>query len=153
LAKENKHPNVKCDVNTCTHWVFGNKCGASKIDILNEEVGKMSETKEQTMCKTFSERRGLANMMGSLDNVNWVGFAEEITGMGRQLNPTVTCIVDTCKYYEDGDLCNADSIEVSGKSATECQGTDCATFEFNGKQSNNAKRQQKREKGEEFKGR
>jgi hypothetical protein len=153
LAKESKNPDVKCNVSTCTHWYSDNRCGAADIDILNEEVGKMSETKEQTMCKTFSEKRGLANMMGSSDNVNWVGFAEELVGVGRQLNPTVTCIVDTCKYYEDGNLCNADTIEVSGKNASECQATDCDTFEFNDKPSKNAASQQKRERGESFKGR
>jgi hypothetical protein len=105
----------------------------------------MSKVKEQTMCKTFSEKKGLANMIGSADNVNWVGFAEEIIGMGRQINPTVTCIVDTCKYYEDGDLCIADVIKISGKNASECQGTDCDTFEFNDKQSKNAALQRKRE--------
>ena len=115
-----------------THWVPGNLCGAGNIDILNEEVGKMSKTVEQTMCKTFEERRGLANFIGSADNVNWVGFAEELVGIGRQLNPTVTCNVDTCKYYYEGDLCNIDAIEITGESAKECQSTDCATFVYSG---------------------
>lgn len=144
------NPKVKCVVNTCTHWIPGNLCSAGNIDILNEEVGKMSQEKEQTECKTFTERRGLANMMGSADNVNWVGFAEELVGTGRQLNPTVTCVVDTCKYWREGDLCEAEAIEVSGKNASECQSTDCATFEYNGKPSKEEKKQRAREKGEEF---
>jgi hypothetical protein len=151
MADNNPNPEVKCIVNTCTHWIPGNKCSAANIDILNEEVGKMSKTREQTECKTFAERRGLANMIGSADNVNWVGFAEELVGTGRQLNPTVTCVVDTCKYWHEGDLCNAEAIEVSGKNAKECQATDCATFEYNGKPSKNEKTQQTREKGEKFK--
>lgn len=149
--KKSPNPEVKCVVNTYAHWIPGNICGAGNIDILNEEVGKMSTSVEQTMCKTFEERRGLANFIGSADNVNWVGFAEELVGMGRQLNPTVTCIVDTCKYYHKGDLCNIDTIEITGKNAKECQATDCATFEFNGEQSKNEKIQQSREKGEKFK--
>ncbi|HHX22787.1 MAG: DUF1540 domain-containing protein [Tepidanaerobacteraceae bacterium] len=152
MAKNNKTPNpeVKCVVNTCTHWLPANLCGAGNIDILNEEVGKMSVSQEQTMCKTFEERRGLANFIGSADNVNWVGFAEELVGIGRKLNPTVTCIVDTCKYYQEGDLCNIDTIEITGRDAKECQATDCATFEYNGKKSNNEKLQKSREKGEKY---
>jgi len=150
MTDDNPNPKVKCIVNTCTHWLPGNLCSAANIDVLNEEVGKMSKTFEQTECKTFSERRGLANMLGSADNVNWVGFAEELVGAGRQLNPTVTCVVDTCKYWHEGDLCNVEAIEISGRNAKECQATDCATFEYNGKPSKNEKSQQAKEKGEKF---
>jgi hypothetical protein len=144
-------PKVKCVVNTCTHWIYGDQCSAGNIDILNEEIGKMSQNKEQTECKTFSERRGLANMLGSADNVNWVGFAEELMGTGRQLNPTVTCVVDSCKYWAEGDLCAADTIEVTGRDAKECQATNCETYERNdSKQSPNAQQQQRQEKGENF---
>jgi len=110
----------------------------------------MSQNLEQTMCKTFEERRGLANLIGSADNVNWVGFAEELVGIGRRLNPTVTCIVDTCKYYHEGDLCNVDAIEITGENAKEGQATNCATFEYSGRQSKNEKQQQTQEKGEKF---
>ena len=146
MSKNNKIPNpeVKCFASTCTHWVPGNICGAGNIDILNEEVGKMSQSVEQTMCKTFEERRSLANFIGSADNVNWVGFAEELVGVGRRLNPTVTCIVDTCKHYHKGDLCNIDVIEITGKSAEECQATNCATFEYSGRPSENEKLQRSR---------
>ena len=48
MAKNNKTPNpeVKCVVNTY-HWLPANLCGAGNIDILNEEVGKMSVSQEQ----------------------------------------------------------------------------------------------------------
>ena len=110
----------------------------------------MSLRSEQTECKTFEERRGLANMIGSADNVNWVEFAEELTGTGRGLSPTVTCIVDTCKYWHDGNLCDIESIEVTGRDAKECQDTNCATFEYNDKKSRNEQEQRAREKGEKF---
>lgn len=144
-------PKVRCEIKSCTHWIPGSRCGAAKIDILNEEVGRMSQEAEQTVCKTFSERRGLANLMGSADNVNWVGFAEEFVGTGRKLNPKITCVVDTCKYWHSGNLCNADDIEVSGKSdASECQATNCNTFEYNEKTSKNEEIQRQREQGEKF---
>lgn len=150
MSHDKPNPKVKCVVNTCTHWLPGDRCGAGNIDILNEEVGKMSLKAEQTECKTFEERRGLANMIGSADNVNWVGFAEELTGAGRGLNPTVTCNVDTCKYWHEGNLCNIEFIEITGRNAKECQDTDCATFEYNQKESQNEKEQRAREKGEKF---
>lgn len=68
---------MKCEVNTCTHWIPGDLCAAGNIDILNEEEGKMSRLAEQTECKTFYRRRGLANIMGSIDNVNWGGMLSE----------------------------------------------------------------------------
>ncbi len=122
-------PFVKCEVNTCTHWVPGNLCGAANIDILHEEEGRMSETAEQTECKTFYNRGGVSSYLGSADNVNWGGMVSEVLTPGRQMSPTVTCVVDSCRYWEEGDLCNAESIEVSGRNADECQDTNCETFE------------------------
>lgn len=121
-------PNVRCEVNTCTHWFPGNYCAAGNIDILNEEEGKMPFNREQTECKTFSERRGLANMIGSLDNVNWTGLATGMILDGQQVTPTVTCVVNSCTYWEKGNLCSAGEISVSGRNASECQATDCHTF-------------------------
>lgn len=125
-------PLVKCEVNTCVHWLPEDICAAENIDILHEEEGKMAKIAEQTECKTFQERRGLANMVGGMDNVDWGGMLTEYAAEGRQANPTVTCIVDSCKYWVDGDLCEADTIEVSGQNASECQATNCETFENNG---------------------
>lgn len=123
-------PRVKCNVNTCTHYANGDLCSAANIDILNEEPGKMSQNDAQTMCKTFSERRGMANMLGSMDNVNWAGAMKDVLFEGDdQMNPSVTCVVNSCKYWEQGDRCIAQEIDVAGKSANECQDTDCNTYE------------------------
>jgi len=122
-------PRVKCEVNTCTHWVPGDFCAAGNIDILNEEEGKMSHHSEQTECKTFYNRRSLANIMGSLDNVNWGGMLSEPFLPGQQLTPTVTCVVESCRYWSNGNRCDAEDIEVSGREANECQDTNCETFE------------------------
>jgi len=122
------NPRVECEVNTCTHWLPGNLCAAANIDILHEEEGKMAQQKEHTECKTFSHRRGLANMLGSLDNVNWGGMLTGVLRDGVQITPTVTCVVDTCKFWQEGNLCTAEAIFVSGNGATECQATNCDTF-------------------------
>ncbi len=120
---------MKCEVNTCTHWIPGDLCAAGNIDILNEEEGKMSRLAEQTECKTFYRRRGLANIMGSIDNVNWGGMLSEPFLPGLQLTPTVTCVVDSCRYWSTGNRCEAEGIKVSGREADECQDTNCDTFE------------------------
>ena len=122
-----KYTKVMCEVNTCAHWLPGKLCGAKNIDILYEEEHKMSQIAEQTECKTFNHRKGIANMIGALDNVNWSGFATELVKPGLQITPSVTCIVESCIFWES-NLCNADSIDVTGKGAVECQATNCQTF-------------------------
>ncbi len=120
-------PRVECEVNTCTHWIPGRYCSAANIDILNEEENQ-AESPEHTECKTFSERRGIANMLGSLDNVNWGGLATGLILDGQQVTPSVTCVVESCVFWEKGNRCNAGAIRVTGRDARECQDTDCHTF-------------------------
>lgn len=121
-------PEVHCVVNSCTHHIPGDLCGAANIDILYEEEGRMAENSEHTECKTFENRTGVANMLGSMDNVNVTGAVTELFAPGTQLTPSVTCIVSSCKYYDDGDLCGAAHIDISGHNADECQDTNCATY-------------------------
>ncbi|MDI6869934.1 MAG: DUF1540 domain-containing protein [Bacillota bacterium] len=121
-------PFVRCEVNTCTHWLPGERCGAANIDILNEEEGRMSENSEQTECKTFYKKSGVTSYLGSMDNVNWGGLVSEVLTPGQQVTPSVTCVVDTCKYWEEGNLCQAGEIRVTGENADECQDTNCGTF-------------------------
>ncbi|NMB26417.1 MAG: DUF1540 domain-containing protein [Firmicutes bacterium] len=121
------NPKVVCEVNTCTHWLPGEICGAANIDILNEEE-RQAKSPEHTECKTFSERSGLANLVGSADNVNWWGAIEAALIPNRELSPTVTCVVESCSYWADGNLCDAKEISVSGDEAKECQDTNCETF-------------------------
>lgn len=40
----------------------------------------------------------------------------------------VKCVVNTCMYHEEGDHCNAPSIEIQPRNASSTQETDCATF-------------------------
>ncbi|AZR73222.1 DUF1540 domain-containing protein [Anoxybacter fermentans] len=51
--------------------------------------------------------------------------------MQRSNNPIgrVKCVVNTCKYYESGNYCMAESIEIQPPNAHDTQETDCATFE------------------------
>jgi hypothetical protein len=40
----------------------------------------------------------------------------------------VKCVVNACYYYESGDQCHADKIEIQSTNARSTQDTDCATF-------------------------
>lgn len=123
-------PRVICEVDTCTHWIPGNLCGAANIDILHEEEGKMAQADPQTECKTFYKKTGITSYLGSMDNVNWGGVLTGAFRDGTQVVPSVTCVVDTCTYWKDGNLCAAQEIKVTGQGANECQDTNCATFDL-----------------------
>lgn len=40
----------------------------------------------------------------------------------------VKCVVNSCRYYGDGDHCLASSIEIQPPEAHDTEETDCATF-------------------------
>ncbi|HEU4962794.1 MAG TPA: DUF1540 domain-containing protein [Bacilli bacterium] len=119
---------VICHVDTCTHYLPGDACGAQNIDIMHEEEGHMARIEDQTMCKTFHEVSGVTSYLGSADNVNWVGSALELLLPGHQADPSISCTVASCDYWAEGRRCVAPAIEVTGASANECQDTNCQTF-------------------------
>ena len=121
-------PTVKCEVNTCTHYVPGDLCSAANIDVMHEEEGRMSQNSEQTMCKTYQARTSVANMVGSMDNMNLSGAVKEPFQAGTQLTPSVTCVVNSCKYWDEGNLCGIEDIYISGRDSDECQDTNCASY-------------------------
>ena len=123
-----KSPKVQCEVNTCTHWLPGEICGAANIDILFEEEGRMAKADAHTECKTFYKRDGITSYLGAMDNVNWGGLVSGPFRDGQQVSPEVVCIVESCKFWTKGNLCEADGIRVTGRSADECQDTNCGTF-------------------------
>jgi hypothetical protein len=122
-------PSVKCVVNTCTHYLYGDRCGARNIDIMHEEETSMSLVVEQTMCKSFAHARGIANYLGSADNVNWTGTAMGLVNPEFKVSPSVSCTVSTCEYWGEGAICIASGIEITGRNSNECQDTNCVTFE------------------------
>ena len=50
-------------------------------------------------------------------------------------NPGIKCVVNTCHYYDKGDYCTAQKIEVQHRDAQNAHETDCVTF----KQTNSLK--------------
>ena len=49
----------------------------------------------------YGEKR-LSNILNSVENKNWFGFAEELLGAEERLNPNISCTVETCKYWGKG---------------------------------------------------
>jgi len=121
-------PQVKCVVDTCTHYLYGDRCGAKNIDIMHENETKMALIDEQTMCKSFAHANSLANYLGSADNVNWTGSAMGLVNPQYAVHPSVACTVSSCEYWGEGARCVAKSIEISGRGSNECQDTNCQTF-------------------------
>ncbi|MGI6344489.1 MAG: DUF1540 domain-containing protein [Bacillota bacterium] len=122
---------VKCHVNTCTHWLKG-MCGAGNIDILSESTSFQPVEGKETQCKTFHKREGIGDYLSSLDNVNWTGTAASL--LGGEMSPSITCTVDTCHYWGQGDRCQAEAIEISGSNADESRETNCQTYSREGAQ-------------------
>ncbi|WP_047153175.1 DUF1540 domain-containing protein [Aneurinibacillus tyrosinisolvens] len=125
-------PEVKCIVDTCTHYLYGDRCGAGNIDIMHEQETEMSAAKEQTMCKSFCHNQSIFNYLGSADNVNWTGSAIGLVNPDYKVSPSITCTVASCKYWGEGAVCIAEAIEVNGAASNECQDTNCITFERRG---------------------
>lgn len=40
----------------------------------------------------------------------------------------VKCVVNTCQYYKQGNLCTAGEIKITPKNASNSEETDCSTF-------------------------
>lgn len=43
---------ILCEVNNCSYWNAGNRCGADAIYVVSH-TGKTAEKSEETDCKTF----------------------------------------------------------------------------------------------------
>lgn len=93
----------------------------------------MSRTVDETECKSFHKNENLLDMVGAAHNVNAAGMVAAPFFSGQQLSPGVKCIVSTCEYWQDGDLCVADAIEITGRDAQECGTTNCQTFAMSAK--------------------
>ena len=46
----------------------------------------------------------------------------------EKITEGVKCVVNTCQYYKQGNLCTAGKIEILPKNATSVEETDCGTF-------------------------
>jgi len=124
------NPLVKCGVEECTHWMRGNQCMAAKVAIYNEDAGDETEGEKDTQCKSFHLGDGVGDYVGALHNANVGGTLSAAFLDGTQITPTVECYVANCKYWGEGNNCEAESIEVGGANSAKTDDTDCTTFEL-----------------------
>lgn len=123
------NPKVACQVEQCTHWMSGGQCMAEKVAIYNNAANVSSKTSADTQCKSFHPGNGVGDYVGALHNANVGGSMKAALVDGVQIAPSVDCYVDNCKYWHQGNACNAQSIEVNGMRASKTNDTDCGTFE------------------------
>jgi hypothetical protein len=110
--------NVVCTADYCEYWTEGNLCNADSIVVKNIESGREASTIDETMCDTFKMRKNDGALNGQ--------------GSGAQdgnISLDVSCTVDSCEYWGEGDRCVADKITVSGMDVKSEEGTACETYE------------------------
>ncbi len=122
------NPKVKCTVDQCTHYMPGDQCMAAKISVYNDETSGVSQTSQDTQCKSFHHRKTMGDMIGALHNANIGGAVSAAFLDGTQVTPVVECFVNNCAHWENNNLCNASGIEVAGENAAKSPDTDCETF-------------------------
>ena len=100
-------PELKCTVQTCVH---NNQflCSLDSIKV----GGENAKNPQETCCDSFQERRD-----GSYTNA-----MKEASDCA-----CVDCSATQCMYNENCQ-CHAGKISVEGGSASDCSGTECATF-------------------------
>lgn len=122
------NPLVSCSVDQCTHNMAGKQCVAATISIYNDEASGKSSTAEQTQCKSFHPRKSVGDMIGAFHNANVGGAMTAAFMDGTQITPSVECFVNHCTYWDEENVCQAESITVSGSHAARTADTDCSTF-------------------------
>lgn len=130
---------VRCDANACAHWLPGDRCSAGAIEIAAQGEGPPRGGPGDTFCRTFRHRRGLAQVVSTLDNLDWSGLVAEPFRPGTQAAPEVRCRVRACLFWRDGATeaatgdaspgrCRAAGVQVSGQGATLPEETNCSTY-------------------------
>ncbi|VBB08708.1 Hypothetical protein LUCI_3986 [Lucifera butyrica] len=123
------NPTVKCTVDQCTHYMPGDQCMAAKIGVYNDEIAGESTARSDTQCKSFHLNSGIGDMVGGLHNANISGTLKAAFMDGKQITPAVECYVNYCKYWDQGNYCNAREIHIAGPNAAKTPDTNCNTFE------------------------
>lgn len=100
---------INCSVTNCSHN-NENTCYANVINV----GGKSAKKDCDTCCASF------------LDVKLYTGLTSNINEEGTECT-AITCNVGTCTYNSN-NLCNADSIDVSGKNVNLYLETNCSTF-------------------------
>ena len=101
-------PQLRCNADNCAHNA-NNCCCNNEIKV----DGQQAQTSSNTCCSNFCESQG--NMQDAVDQA----YASPET--------EVDCSAQNCAH-NDNCKCHADSVDVSGAGACNCDGTCCSTF-------------------------
>lgn len=101
-------PALVCSAQRC---MYNNAMYCSRGDIT--VGGEKAKTCQDTCCESFQERRR-ENVQSS------AGSPSARTEIG--------CGAVNCRY-NDGCVCHAEHVDISGAAACECEETECVTFE------------------------
>lgn len=102
-------PKINCSVSNCSHN-NKNLCFANIINV----GGKSAKKDCDTCCASF------------LDSLTYNVLTNNINQEGSDCD-AIACTVGTCAYNSN-NLCNAESIYVSGKDVNFYLETNCSTF-------------------------
>lgn len=119
---------LSCDASNCFHSLPGNRCGAARIRIADQNPGRPAANAGDTCCLSFRYRHGLGEILSSLTNLNWRGLLREPSAEGVQVEPTIECSVENCLYRNEGEGCGAGMVRIGKEGATASGETDCSTF-------------------------
>jgi hypothetical protein len=107
MKKEVNMTNLRCGVTNC---VYNNDalCDKSVIKV----SGDHADTPKETCCSSFHDSKGSTR--------------NKSAGMAT-LETIIACSAKNCSYNEH-EKCNARSIEVAGRGASDSEETLCSTF-------------------------
>lgn len=100
---------INCGVSNCSHN-NENTCYANVINV----GGKSAKKDSDTCCASFLDAKAYSDLTNNINE------------KGNECD-AITCNVCTCTFNAN-KVCNADSIDVSGKNVNLYSETDCLTF-------------------------
>lgn len=101
-------PNLHCSASNCTHN-SQNQCCNSSIQV----GGRSADKAKATSCESFAESTGA------------------FTSSVQSPNPSlmISCEASNCIHNCESS-CHADSVDISGASASACCDTKCSSFQY-----------------------
>lgn len=113
---------LNCSADKCVHNMNG-LCGANNISITGTEAQSIAGT----ACDTFQEK-GFKNAISNLGNMNITGGIKQMfNGTQVEMSPRIRCEAIHC-VYNQGQMCNANFVQVTGPGANSSVAVKCSTF-------------------------
>lgn len=113
---------LSCDALNCVHNA-NNLCSADRINVDGMNASASSETN----CETFVEK-GIKGAFTNMMNMNVQGEVKQLFNKNsNSMSPEITCEATSCMHNID-NVCDANGVQIIGRSASSSSGTECETF-------------------------